>query len=49
MKFFRIAAGYTFYDHKQNGEILEYLKVDPANEKLRRYTLTLILLMWRIG
>ena len=41
IKFFRITAEYTFYDHKRNEEILEYLKVEPANEKLRRYTLTL--------
>jgi len=37
MKFFRRTAGYTLYDHKWNEEILEELKVEPADKKLRRY------------
>ena len=37
MKFFRGTAGYTHFDHKMNEEILEGLKVEPADEKLRRY------------
>jgi len=28
---------YSFFDHKRNEEILEKLKVDPVDEKLRRY------------
>jgi hypothetical protein len=35
MKFFR-TAGYTLYDHKNNKEILEELKVESVDEKLRR-------------
>jgi len=37
MKFFRRTAGYTLSDHKRNEEILEELKVQPVDEKLRRY------------
>jgi hypothetical protein len=33
MKFFRRTAGYTFFDHKRNEEILEELKVEPVDEK----------------
>ena len=36
MKIFR-TAGYTLFGHKSNEEILEELKVEPVNEKLRRY------------
>ena len=36
MKFFRI-LGYILFDHKRNKEILEGLKVEPVDEKLRRY------------
>ena len=34
---FRITAGYTLCYHKRNGEILEELKVEPVDKKLRRY------------
>jgi len=37
MKFFIRTAGYIVFDHKRNKEILEELKVEPADEKLRRY------------
>jgi hypothetical protein len=37
MKFFRRTAGYTLFDHKRNEEILEELKVEPVDKKLRRY------------
>jgi hypothetical protein len=36
IKFFR-TAGYTLFDHKRNDEILEELKVEPVDKKLRRY------------
>jgi len=35
-KFFRTAS-YTQFDHKRNEEILEELKGEPIDEKLRRY------------
>ena len=35
-KFFR-TVGYTRFDHKTKEEILEQLKVQPVDEKLRRY------------
>ena len=35
MKFLRRTAGYTLLDHKRNDEILEELKVQPAENKLR--------------
>ena len=35
MKFFRRRAGYTLFDHKKNEEILEEMKVEPVNLKLR--------------
>jgi hypothetical protein len=34
MKFFRRTAGYNLFDQKRNEEILEELKVEPADEKL---------------
>jgi len=37
MKFFRRTAGYTLFDHKSNEEILEELKAETVDEKLRRY------------
>jgi hypothetical protein len=37
MRFFRKTAGCTLFDHKRNEEILEDLKVEPSDEKLRRY------------
>jgi hypothetical protein len=37
MKFFRRTAGTPFFDHKRNEVILEELKVEPVDEKLRRY------------
>jgi hypothetical protein len=35
--FLRRTAGYTLFDHKRNEEILEELKVEPTEDKLRRY------------
>jgi hypothetical protein len=35
--FFRRTAGYTLFDHKRNEEILEELKVEPVDQKLRTY------------
>jgi len=37
MKFFRGTTRYTIFDHKMNSEILEGLKIEPVDEKLRRY------------
>ena len=37
MKFFRRGAGYILFDHKRDEEILEELKVEPVDEKLRKY------------
>jgi len=37
MKLFRRTAGCTLFDHKRNEEIFEELKVEPVNQKLRRY------------
>jgi hypothetical protein len=37
MKFFRRTAEYTLFDHKRNEEILIELRVEPVDEKLRRY------------
>ena len=37
MKFFRRTAGYTLFYHKINEEILEKMKVEPVEEKLRKY------------
>jgi hypothetical protein len=36
MKFFR-TAGYTLFDQKRNGEIMEELKGELVDERLRRY------------
>jgi hypothetical protein len=36
MKFFRRPLCYTLFDLKRNEEILEALKVEPVDEKLRR-------------
>jgi hypothetical protein len=36
MKFFRRTLCYTRFDHKRTEEILEALKVEPVDEKLRR-------------
>ena len=33
---------YSFFDHKRNEEILEKLKVEPVDEKLRRYKSNLL-------
>jgi hypothetical protein len=30
-------GGYTLFDHKRNEEILEELKVEPVDKKLRKY------------
>ena len=38
IKFFIRTAVYILYDHKRKEEILEYLKAEPAAEKLRRCT-----------
>jgi hypothetical protein len=37
MKFFQKNSGYTLFDHKRNGEILEEMKIEPADKKLRKY------------
>jgi hypothetical protein len=37
VKFFRNTAGYALFDHKGMTKILEELKVEPVDEKLRRY------------
>jgi hypothetical protein len=37
IKFFRRRAGYVVFDHRRNEEILEELKLEPVDEKLRRY------------
>jgi len=37
VKFFRRTARYPFFDHKRNEEIFEAFKIQPADEKLRRY------------
>ena len=39
MKFFKRTAADTRFDHKKNQGILEKQKVEPADEKLRRYKL----------
>jgi len=36
IKFFRRTIRYTLLDHKRN-ELLEELKVQPVDKKLRRY------------
>jgi len=36
-KCFSKIAGYKLFDYKMNEEILEELKVEPADDKLRRY------------
>ena len=35
--FFEKTTGYFLSDRKRNDEILEQLKLEPADEKLRRY------------
>jgi hypothetical protein len=42
MKFFRRTERYTLLEHKRNEEILEELKVEPVDEKLRRYKSELV-------
>jgi hypothetical protein len=37
MEVFGRTVGYPLFDHKRNGEILEELKVEPVDEKHRRY------------
>jgi hypothetical protein len=37
MEFYRRTAGYDLLDRKRNEEILEELKVEQFDEKLRRY------------
>jgi hypothetical protein len=37
MKSFRITAGSTLFDDKTNEDILEELKVEPADKKRKRY------------
>ena len=36
MKIFRRRADYTLFDNKMNKEILEEIKVEPADQKRRR-------------
>jgi hypothetical protein len=38
MKYFTRTGGYSLFDHTRNKEILEGVKVEPVDEKLRRYT-----------
>jgi len=42
MKCFRRTAVYTLFDLKRKEEILEELKVEPIDEKLRRYKSNLL-------
>jgi hypothetical protein len=37
MKFFRRTAGYNLFDHKRKEEILEELKEEPVDDKLRSF------------
>jgi hypothetical protein len=37
MKFFRRTAGYNLFDHKMKEEILEEMKEEPFDDKLRRF------------
>jgi hypothetical protein len=37
MKFFRRTAEYTLFGHKRNEGILNELRVEPVDEKLKRY------------
>jgi hypothetical protein len=37
MKFFQKNILYKLSDHKRNTDILEELKVEPVDEKLRKY------------
>jgi hypothetical protein len=37
MNVFRRTARYTLWDRKRNEDILDELKVEPVDEKLRRY------------
>jgi hypothetical protein len=37
MIFFRIIVGYALSDHKRHEDILEELKAEPGDEKLRRH------------
>ena len=48
MQFLRRTAGYTLLDHKRNDEILEELKVQPADNKLRN-TNQIVYNMYRDG
>jgi hypothetical protein len=36
IKVFRRTAGCTIFDHRRNEKILEELKVEPVDEKIRR-------------
>jgi hypothetical protein len=36
MKLYRGAVAYTLFDHRSNTEILEELKVETVNKKLKR-------------
>jgi len=37
MEFFRRTARNTLFDHKRNEEILEEVKAEPDDKKLKRY------------
>jgi hypothetical protein len=37
IKFFGKTAMYTLFDRKRNEEILEELKVEPVDKKIRKY------------
>jgi len=38
LKIFGITAGYILFDHKRNEKILEELKVEPVDKKLKEDT-----------
>jgi hypothetical protein len=37
IEFFKRVAVYTLFGHKRREEVLEELKVEPVDQKLRRY------------
>jgi hypothetical protein len=36
IKFFQITAGYSLFDHKSSEEILEDVKVEQVDKKIRK-------------
>jgi hypothetical protein len=49
MKCFRRTAWCTLFDHTRNEEILEELKAEPVDEKLRRYKSNLLRYVTRMN